>query len=151
MRGGGRIFRQGRKWRNRLHHGYLPGHATNSPIGVVRCPESLPETLAVLSRMLCRGVRESREGKGLSSAISFASPNSAVRACLPIADDLKNVSRRFSRSSPGRMGVSASFSLHQIVQRFHQVLIGRFCYQCDQDMMTPLGGNRCKLLDEPRR
>jgi hypothetical protein len=29
----------------------------------VRCPESLPETLAVLSRMLCRGVRESREGK----------------------------------------------------------------------------------------
>ena len=53
----------------------------------VRCPESLPETLAVLSRMLCRGVRESREGKA-----------SAPRYSLP-ADASKNTPSSVNRST----------------------------------------------------
>jgi hypothetical protein len=53
------------------------------------------------------------EGKASAPRYSLQVQTQAS-ACLPIADDLKNVSRRFSRFSPGRMGVSASFLLDQI-------------------------------------
>jgi len=43
----------------------------------VRCPESLPETLAVLSRMQCRGLRESREGTALTDLCGFRGPTDA--------------------------------------------------------------------------